>query len=453
MPLSDIISVTISILRAAVTAAGFGVPLVLGSSNRFAERYRAYSSSTGLASMLVDGFLSSDPEYQAVQDMLAGDKVPQRFVIGRRLTPVAQTQLFVIPAAPGNTTLYRLVINGENCDYTTDGSATQTELRDGILAAINAAVGSAVTATTATNDVLVTADDPGTPFSYSIDAAPVANPITLGASVAGVGVADDIAAIKAAGASFYGIMQTSRDIGDIANLAEWVQSNTVPPYILMAQTSEADSADEVLDSNGTDIANVLATAGYSRTALWWHSEDTEYLDAAILGRELPVDPGSDNWALKELTGITPDDLSQTQKDNLIGPNPGEGKNANIYYALTDQNNITFRGSMASGDWIDVIRFVDFLTARISEEIANLMLTVERVNFDENGLQLIASQLRGVLQAAKNAQKLSSFEINVPDISEYTASVRAARTLDPPITWSAQLSGALLNVSIEGSVVE
>jgi hypothetical protein len=100
--------------------------------------------------------------------------------------PVAQAQLLVTPGAPNNSTLYRVVINGVNCDYTTDGTATQAELRDGIRGAIAAAVGTAVSAVVAGNDVQLTAVVPGVPFTISIAAGPAA-PLTLGAATPNTG--------------------------------------------------------------------------------------------------------------------------------------------------------------------------------------------------------------------------------------------------------------------------
>lgn len=97
--------------------------------------------------------------------------------------PNEQSQIFVTPAAPNNSTLYRLVINGSNCDYTTDGSATQAELRDGMVAAINAngVINAAVTAVADGNNVRVTQDVPGAPFTYAIASGP-SQPLTLGSS-------------------------------------------------------------------------------------------------------------------------------------------------------------------------------------------------------------------------------------------------------------------------------
>lgn len=75
MGLESIVNVQITAETAAVTQAGFGVPLVLGDEPNFPERVRVYTSA---ADMLEDGFTTSSPSYLAVQAILAQNpKVPR----------------------------------------------------------------------------------------------------------------------------------------------------------------------------------------------------------------------------------------------------------------------------------------------------------------------------------------------------------------------------------------
>ena len=48
----------------------------------------------------------------------------------------AQVQTISVPASPDASTTYKVVIDGVSCEYTTDSSATQDELGDGLVAAI-----------------------------------------------------------------------------------------------------------------------------------------------------------------------------------------------------------------------------------------------------------------------------------------------------------------------------
>lgn len=449
MALSDIVQVSISLRNAAVVAAGFGVPLIAGPSNRFAERYQAYGDQ---AEMLEAGFASSDPEYVAAGYLMSQAQAPEQFLVGRRLTEVAQVD--TITPTVVNLTEYTVTINGTDFDFTSDGSATAAEIVNGLLALINAdvTIAAILTATNVANTLVLTADVAGQSFTTSVGAN-----LAMVHTTANVGIAEDLAAFRAAGAIWYGTLLTSRNSIVIKSAAAWIEANSSDiPVIGINQSSESTTASAALDPVGTDLGNVLAARDYTRTALMWHGTDGEYADCAWAGGLLPFDPGTETWALKSLVGVTPDDLTTTQKNNMIGADVGQGKNVNIYYSLTPQNAITERGTMSSGDWIDVIRTIDWLKARISEAIANVLLTLPKVPFDDDGIQLLAGQVIGVLQGAETQGVLAKspkFTVTAPRAADISGANKTARKLDPPIEFTATLSGAIHNVEVSGEVTE
>jgi len=71
-----------------------------------------------------------------------------------------------------NNTLYRVTINGINCDYTSDANATDAEIAVGLANAINTNVGATVTAVTTggTKPVIITGDVVGANFTWSTSA-------------------------------------------------------------------------------------------------------------------------------------------------------------------------------------------------------------------------------------------------------------------------------------------
>jgi len=71
-----------------------------------------------------------------------------------------------------NNTLYRVTINGINCNYTSDANATDPEIAVGIANAINTNVGATVTAATTggTKPVIITGDIVGADFTWSTSA-------------------------------------------------------------------------------------------------------------------------------------------------------------------------------------------------------------------------------------------------------------------------------------------
>lgn len=102
----------------------------------------------------------------------------------RRSTAEPQKQWVAVPTDPDDSTIYRVTINGTHVDFVTDGSATQTELLDGMIAAINATV-SAVSAASEGTNITITARTAGTPFTIAIAAGPT-EPLELGQAYANV---------------------------------------------------------------------------------------------------------------------------------------------------------------------------------------------------------------------------------------------------------------------------
>lgn len=464
MALTDVVRVSISIQAAALQAAGFGVPLILGTNGPFdvGELWRLYTSLSG---MLDDGFVSSDAEYVAAQALLGQAKRPRNFLVGLRGTPVAQVNTIEITAV-ANATDYTLSISrlGRNpvvVTYTSDGSALNTEIRDGLIALIEAAFPSILDGTIVDADTFtVTALEAGVSFTISASTPNLSSSVTT----PNHGGAEDLDDIVDQQAAWYCTLMAEREDDSILEVARWTES-IVPPRVFMAQSSDDTAPASAYDSSDpNDVAEILRALNYRRTALWWHDDDAEHVDAAIAGAMLPLDPGSETWAIKQLSGVTPTlgvgsaatlPITDSQKANLAGAGPGPGgKHANVYYSLTDEIAITWRGTMASGNWIDEIRFVDFLTADMSAKIANVELNNPKVPFTDQGIGMFAAQVHASLQNGERVGGIArdpKYTVVVPSALDVSAANRAARVLDPPITFVARLAGAIHEVAVEGTV--
>ena len=274
------------------------------------------------------------------------------------------------------------------------------------------------------------------------------------ASTANNGPTTDLAAIQAAGGAWYGLTMTSRVQAEIQAVAAWIEAQgSSIPYIFMPQTSQGTTKSAAYNLGvTTDVGSVLKAAAYKRTAAWFHALDGEYLDDAITGDMLPLNPGSATWGLKQLVGLTPDSLTATEKANL------DSRNMNYYFPLTSQASITKPGKMASGDWIDAIISIDWIKANVAAALANLLVTRPKIPFDDDGINQLASQVLGVLQTAEDPPynmltKNPKFTVTAPLASAISSANRTARILSPAITFAATLSGAIQDVVITGKVVE
>lgn len=454
MTISDLVNVSISSTPAPLTAAGFGVPLIAGLHTRFVERFRVYTS---LAGMLADGFLTTDPEYLSASSLLSQKKRPKSFVIGRRAAAAAMVMTIVVTTV-ANTTVYSGTVNGVAWTYTSDGTATVAEIRDGIIAAINGtSQAPRLTASASGNDVLVTSDLPGIPFTLTGTAN-----LTITTTTPNVGLEEDLSAMEDAGAVWWATLLTSRDVETIRRGAVWTQSRRKGFF---PQTSEPNSASVAYSPSGTDLLSLLRQGAYSRTCPIWHDTDAEYVDAALVGRMLPATPGTESWSWKELSGVTPAALSTTQFQNIVGiPGDGPGgKYGNVYYSLSDAVSATYQGTVASGEWIDTIRYIDWLQARLEVEVVNHYRGVDKVAYTDADIQALANRVRGVLLGDEKAAILSpllndqgeivtpAWTVEAPASADISPTNRAARILDPGITFAARYAGAIHHVNISGAV--
>lgn len=456
MALTDIISVNVSVANAALTAAGFGVPLILGDTDAISpDRYRLYTS---LSAMLEDGYLVTSPEYLEAVSLLSQAKRPRFFLVGLRTTPVAQvTTVEVVGFGDGN---YTITIDGVDYTYaaTSDSAA---DIRDALVALIegtdlvvNAAAGGGTTLT-------LTAISDGHAFDVAVVSP--ADDMTAEVTTANHGAVEDLGDIAEAGAAWYCTIDSSRDDATALEIAAWTESFR-PSKIFQPQSNDADAPASAYDSvTPDDLAETLRSLGYRRTGLWWHDDDAECVAASICGAMLPLAPGSESWAIKQLVTVTPTlgvglydalAISESQKANLIGAGPGPGgKHANIYYAITDELSITARGTMANGEWIDQVRFVDWLEANIAAKIANLQLNNAKIPFTDQGIAMIASCVHAALQEGQDVGGIASdpkYVVTAPLALDVSAEDRANRVL-PAIEFTARLAGAIHEVTISGSV--
>lgn len=455
MPIQDLVEVNIQSAVAPLRAQGFGVPLILGDSAALGgDSFRAYTS---LAAMVSDGFATTDPEYVAAQTLKSQrPKKIRSWVVGQRQADVAQVQRIVITAV--NSFAYHVHINGVDCTFTADGSATVGEVQAGLIAAINgSSQASLMTASSDGNDILITSDQAGIPVTVTVSAN-----LVLSTATANVGVAESLDQIVTDGASFYTVLMTSRDAAEIYRAAVWVEAGR---YLGIFQTSEANTAGVAYDAANADVGARLRAAGFQRTALIWHDDDSEYVDAAVAGKMLPETPGTESWSWKELVGVTAAELTDTQRLNLAGDpasGPG-GKGVNFYYAMSQDVAMFYNGTVASREWIDVIRYIDHLQARLEVAVVNHFRNRTRVSYDDREIQALAAKVQAVLSGDKAAGILSdviddqgnivtpAYLLDIPSSAEISVDDRAARVLNPGITFEAHYAGAIHHLTINGSV--
>lgn len=170
------------------------------------------------------------------------------------------------------------------------------------------------------------------------------------------------------------------------------------------------------------------------------------LHAAILGRIMPLDAGSATWKFKNLNNVAPDELTTTEKNNALG------KNINLYLETGPLAN-TREGTMASGEFIDVIRGVDKIEFGISETIFTTLIELDKVGYTNDGVNVLVNDVIKELQIATDETILSEERpfIVIADTVESVPSSQRASRVAPDINFTAFLAGAIHKVVIRGVI--
>lgn len=450
MPLSDIVTVTLTTTNPGVTAAGFGVPMIVTHRPTWAERQRSYSN---LAAVLVD-FAATTWEYEAAAAIFAQSPCPTSIKIGRGA--LAPTQKFTITVKTvANSTVYSFNVHylgvTQTVTYTSDSTALESEIITGLKNALDALAAPAVIS----GGVFASAAPGGT--SLTITATSASGALWCGVEVvdrnllicaednADPGIATDLAAIQSESSDWYGLVLGHKSLAIITAAATWVESNT---KLFLAASSDTAIAQTVL-SGATDIAAAMKSAARVRTHIDFHPRSWEWMDAASFGRFFPLDPGSETWRMKTLSGVTANaTITGTEQTNIAA------KYAGYYYTVSGSTAVIGGDAKVAGnEYIDVIRFRDWWVATLGAALANLLIGANKVPYTDAGIAAVEKLVR-----ATNDEGISKGGIapspapvvSVPKASACSTADKTSRTLNNVLTtW--YLAGAIHQIAVSAVV--
>jgi len=232
--------------------------------------------------------------------------------------------------------------------------------------------------------------------------------------------------------------------------AEWTEAND---RLFITATNEAGV---LVPSTTDDLLSTLKDTRYYRTAALYHTNaDTQYPDAAWAGRVFTIQPGGETWALKGLASITPSNLTSTQRQTIIA------KGGNTFEYYQEQIALTNPGKVAAGEWIDVIRFRDWLKDTIQVNMTQMMINRDKVPYTDQGIALCVNNLRKSLQEGVNVggiapdeldsagETVPGFVLTYPRSVDVPDSIKATRVLS--LGFKARIAGAIHVVEIDGAL--
>lgn len=427
----DIINVNITRNTRGVSRQGFGTPLFVGTTAEgwsAGERVRTYRS---LDAILAD-FPSDSPEATAGRRYFGQPRQPEQVKIGRHILGIAR---FVVTPEVGDEEEYQVTLNGVEALFTTGTGATAQSVVTGLQNAFTS------------NDLPGVFEDngDGTFTIYpnnSLNANLIVSP-NLIVQERTESLTDAMTAISNADSDWYFVNTSTHDPESMMEVAEYVETKSAL-YVTSYSGIDAFAANIT-----TDPGSRLQARGFERTVIIFAEDANEYPECAIVGLQGTKDPGSTTWKFRTVSGVTASNLTDTQSMVLKGTKYDYGKGYNTYEPRGGRV-IFAEGRTTSGEFIDVIRFSDWLVARMRERIFMTLVNSEKIDYTPGGYAIIEGRMREVLNEGVAVGGLYSYTVEVPNPRAADPNNRANRVASG-FRFRGVLAGAVHFVEISGSL--
>ena len=425
--LNDVVRVVIFDQSTAIATASFQIPLILAQFTDFSERTRTYTSIAQVG----EDFASTSNTYKIASKLFGQSgvlgAVPPSIVIGRRQVDEVDGSI----ATVANNTAYTVTINDTAFTFTSDGTALAAEIVAGLKAAFDAAPITGITFT----------DNLDGTFSVAVVTPGTAWSITSSVNVALAHVAptetwvEALEAVEQENDSWYALVAETQVKAEQEALSDAIQARE--------KIYGLSSADTVAPTTGTtDIGYILDAKNNSRSfGVYLPTAATEYPEAAWIGSQLAVTPGSNTWNFKRANGVTRSALTNTQITNL------KNKNWN-YYTAKGGVDIFMNGVTFGNNFTDIVVGKDWLKARLQEAIYFRLINTLKIPMTNPGLLIVENEIRSVLaQAESNGLIDRGWQVSTPDVLSIPENLRAQRAAGVFVI-RARLQGAIHSVDLE-----
>ena len=494
MDISNVVSVNISRSTLSVAQAAFNVALILGENLMSSARVNYFNQTDlpTLATKLIGG--TAAPEYIAAAAYFAQTPCPSRVAIGVMKATKVATITFASDTNSADMTSGSVsaTINGRtvtaNYDAASEGSSAVLKTLTDLCTAINSAFGLGANGSGATVSevgiMFIVTVVPNTGLldvALDFSAAVFDGNSVTAISWAAMGIDVPSAALNACqleNSGWYGLIwagsssypnQAKIDCAvwcEFAPAKKFAVSTMDPNAANVALAEDTGSIAQSDSSNdGMSLAMYLHNHGFNNTICIFSVDNSNFPEAALLGAILWRTPGSYTAMFKQLAGVAPDTLTGTQQVNLHGTGdaPKSGKNCNTYENTAGIPMVSF-GQVVSGEYIDVMIFVDWLTATIGTSVFSALANANgKIPFDETGLIAVENAIRAPLgqgitnggisptafDTTTNAQ-IGGYYIVMPDFASISTTDKANRTLNN-VQFVAFLAGAIHYVAVQGNL--
>lgn len=442
-----IVNATILLQSTAVDEQSFSDLLILADHAITAARVTSVNSTGELEQM---GVAVTSPLYKAVQSAKSQTPCVETVYIGRRMPAGLSLNVAAPQGSAGE--VYSVTVEyhsgtqlvSQPFAYTTVGDTTDNtaaKLAPLLAALIDANTSLTATATGSAITIVGTGEVPAIIAKSSN--------LSVNVTASTESVTSALNACRAESDIFYGVGITSKVLAEQIEAAAWAESNQK-----LAGFSTKD-ANAYNSSSTTDLIGALDQKNYFRSyGSYGALSDDEYPEIALMSKKFCEPPGSETWANATLAAVTADNLRESQYKAL------KAKNGNSFEPFRNVT-ITQNGKVAGGEWIDIIRFRDWLLEQIRVNAFSLFVD-NRIGFtDEDVLKIKTRVLQslnrgrdagGIAPAEldENNKVIPSFVLTADKVSKSSINDKANRVYRG-LKFRARLAGAIHATEITGTL--
>lgn len=202
----------------------------------------------------------------------------------------------------------------------------------------------------------------------------------------------------------------------------------------------------------SDTEEVKAFINNAHTIVYYHTNDGERLDGAVIGDAANLTVGSITWKFrKNLKGVTPIEITPSALDKLHE----SGANAYVLKAGVPQ---TSEGLVATGEYIDFYHGRDWIKASMESNLQSMLINNDKVPSNANGVSLVGAVATSTLTQGGDQGIIDVNEEGKYAFNVYTKAFDEGKPSDiqrrvySGLSFDYKAQGAIHKINVKGSVV-
>lgn len=240
-----------------------------------------------------------------------------------------------------------------------------------------------------------------------------------------------ITAIKKQNNNWFMSFTTSRNPTLLTQIADWTEAQTDKMAALVDDGGAIYSTNPPWPAGG--ITQYLFDKQYAGSFATTTRIESNYVDAAQAGRCLTMQPGSETWALKTLSGVVTDDFDETDYQTITAIN------GNTYEDYGAGVMVTYPGTVGDGESIEAVRFCYWLADYMQKNLATFAINQKKVAYAPSGIELVCTNME---KSLKTGQDNGGILENFTNGDEYVRGFTVTRPTMNQITAAQQIKGDL-----------